>query len=383
MKKRNNDPGLEYMISLGFRPANSMSGVEDQIAHVSDRDTARRIVREIDRRADGNSDNQIFYSMKNADYNISLALTNAFDADIIRKACNWISEHKDFFGASILEVGCDCGVMSCYLAKTFPQSKIVAIDRCEAAIENAKRFAEIQGVDNIIFYACDLADVKDKFDTVFSMRTVHENYIHEEDVVNDLGEQAAIFQSSLLPYALNLSGVLSDDGLLISIERIGRNALLLGWMEALEKAGLLFDITCYEELKCKEVGTDSEFQAFICFKEVESETGARELFDYACANYLDYSKAQYEGWDAKIVFEYKRGTLIEGYYYEYPQYHTKGRLSLWTHKFDPTCLVSYQNNNGNAQTGFHDISDKDGLLEAFKKAVDECKEHGGKVTKME
>ena len=33
--------------------------------------------------------------MKNEDYNLSLAITSAFDADILRKACNWIVENKE------------------------------------------------------------------------------------------------------------------------------------------------------------------------------------------------------------------------------------------------------------------------------------------------
>ncbi len=87
-----------------------------------------------------------FYDFKNSDPEISRALSEAYDGDIIRKACNYISSHKDYFGETILEVGCDCGIISCFLAKSFPDAEIVSIDRCAAAIKIAKDFAKKQGL---------------------------------------------------------------------------------------------------------------------------------------------------------------------------------------------------------------------------------------------
>ena len=63
-----------------------------------------------------------------------------------------------------------------------------------------------------------------------------------------------------------------------------------------------------------------------------------ELFDLACSKYLDYTKAQYFGWDAKIVFENRHGKLIDGYCVEYPQQKFRAKLSAWTHRTDPTGL---------------------------------------------
>lgn len=204
------------------------------------------------------------------------------------------------------------------------------------------------------------------------MRTAHENFVDNEDVVNDLGEQAVIFKKDLAEYASALSSAVSNQGKLISIERFGRNALLLGWMEALESVNLAFDLSCYEELECEEAGELSVFQAFICYKGIECEIGAKELFDYACSKYLDYSLAEYKGHDAKIVFENRRKSLIEGYYLEFPRLHTKARISLWTHNSDDTCIIAYHNNNGDASVSFHDVSQKEELLESMHNAIEEA-----------
>ena len=179
------------------------------------------------------------------------------------------------------------------------------------------------------------------------------------------------------------SNALTEHGLLISIERIGRNALLLGWMKALAEVNLTFDLSCYEELVCTEAGDDSVFQAFVCFKGIESEITAKDLFDFACSKYLDYTLAQYEGWDAKIVFENRRGTLIEGYNVEYTTPPSKVRVSLWTHRTDDTGLVAYQNNNGNVTTTFLDISQKEEMLQSMHDALDESRAYGNvTITEM-
>ena len=371
-----NDPGLLYLQEIGFKRIRGKYGLADRLIKVFGKSKADQIWKQWEKIPNRSKE---FYEFKNSAPEISRAFSEAYDDDIIRKGCNYIAAHKEYFGDTILEVGCDCGIMSCFLAKTFPDAKIVSIDRCDAAIEIARGFAQKQGLNNITFIACDLKDITDTFDTIFSMRTMHENYIADEDIINDLGEQAAIFKDSLFEYASALSNALSDQGRLISVERIGRNALLLGWMEALDDSNLKFDLSCYEELKCMEAGDESVFQAFVCFKGVESNIDSKDLFDYACSKYLDYTKAEYEGWDAKIVYENRRKDLIEGYNLEYSSPPVKVRVSLWTHSTDETCLVAYQNNNGNVTTTFIDISQKEKTLEAMHKALDESRAYGNVV----
>lgn len=383
-KKRTPDSGLKYLMEIGFERIRGEHGLADRFYKVFGKTRTEEIFDIWEGMEVGTKD---FYDFKNSDPKISKALSEAYDGDIIRKACNYIDGHKEYFGPTILEVGCDCGMMSCFLAKTFPESRIVSIDRCEAAIENAKEFAKKQNVDNIAFLASDLRDINDTFDTVFSMRTVHENHDKDEkeDLVNDLGEQAEIYKESLTGYASALSNALSDHGKLISIERIDRNALLLGWMEAMNAVDLEFDVESYEELICEEAGEESSFTAFICEKGKECEIKAKDIFDLACSKYLDYTQAQYGGWDGKIVFENRRGKLIEGYKWEIPSQHGKGRISLWTHANDETGLISYQNTNGNVLTQFLDISQKEGMLKQLHEVLEECRAENKDaiITKMD
>lgn len=390
MAKHIKDPGLQYMMELGFYPAKNMSGVEEQLIKASDRQTAQSFLELIEYRSDDHTDdwnNEEFYAQKNKNYSISQAITSAFDSDILRQVCNWIVANQKYFGKTILEVGCDCGVMSGFLGRLFPDANIVAIDRCEAAIVNAKKLAEKMNICNVSFKACDLRNMDGTFETVFSMRTVNENGIPDDESmrdyeIKDLSEQADVQSAFLSDYCHNLRMRMEKGGRLISIERMWRDAVLLGWMEALHNNGMTFDLSCYTELRCKEVGEDSEFRTFIAFATDEERATPKELFDFACSKYLDYSRGQYEGDDARIVFENRRKDMMEGYLVESQKLGAKAVISLWSHRTDKTCLISYQNNWGHVRVSFHDISHKDELLLGMHGLLKEAREHGDTVQEL-
>ncbi|MBE6993766.1 MAG: methyltransferase domain-containing protein [Ruminococcaceae bacterium] len=65
--------------------------------------------------------------------------------------------------------------MTGFLATTFPESKIVSIDRSSAAIEMARGRIETLGATNVEFRNCSLEYVEEQYDTVFCMRTIQEN----------------------------------------------------------------------------------------------------------------------------------------------------------------------------------------------------------------
>lgn len=70
----------------------------------------------------------------------------------------------------ILEVGTGTGCISIYLAKKFPEIKIVALDISEEALELAKENAKLHNVNNIEFYKADIFQVvpKNKYDVFIS-----------------------------------------------------------------------------------------------------------------------------------------------------------------------------------------------------------------------
>lgn len=385
MGKRKNDPGLEYMISLGLSPAKSSSAMETQLLKVADKNTVWEVLNCIADRGDGD-EKKDFYALKNRDLKLSLGISGAFDSDVLRKACNWIASHADLFVGDILEVGCDCGIMSCFLAKLIPSSRIVSIDRCADAIKIAKELADMQGIKNIEFRSCALSDITEKFDTVFSMRTMHENTSADfkEDIMYGFYEQAELCEKSLLPYASTIRSCLADHGRLVSFERCERTSLLLGWISALLEMGIVIDTNNYEEVHCFELSHNSTFQAFSANVQQTDGIFLINLFVDAIGKYVDFSQPQYWAWDAKILYDLKSADLIEGYIIEDKKTKLRNIVKISNNRFDETCIILHQNNAGQVQTSFHDISAKEELLQLLRSDLEKSKKNPNYViTKLE
>ncbi len=97
---------------------------------------------------------------------------------------------------------------------------------------------------------------------------------------------------------------------------------------------------------------------------------------------MDYSEAEYHDWDAKIVYENRRGALIEGYLIEYHKpVSCKSKIAAWTHATDPTGLLVYLiTGDGKAQLQFFDISNKEEVLQGVRNSIEESKQFDPTVT---
>ncbi len=355
MKTRFKDAGLEYLKQLELKPSRNTWTIIDEISRRFGKEKGDQFATLINERADRNSfieeqdykeADRRFYNTKNEDFALGLYLTGAVDGDIIRKACNWIVEHRDFFGSSILEIGCDIGLISCFLAKTFPNSTITAIDRCENGLAIGQKLAERFGLSNIRFVCTDANELMETFDTVFSMRVMHENHNSLEDTTLLFKQTARVFQEGTNAYAQTLSKLVSDEGNVVSIERCGKNPLLLGWLWALRDNGLLFVPELYSELKCQEFGRESTFEVGVCVKEPTSDISEDDIYNVFCEMFIgefDPLSPQFDGWVAAVMLQNSFGDLVEGYEaYDPKQSNWKfSHNSLWTNPKDSTSVLGY------------------------------------------
>lgn len=311
-----------------------------------------------------------FYAKKDADYNIAMTFSGCYDADIVRKACNWINDHQYAFGDEILEIGCDCGFMTTFLGSLFPNKHILAIDRNPSGIAIAKSNAEKFGLSNIDFMCIDVNDLTNKsFDTIFSMRTMQENSLSvKEDSFNELLPQADIFTKAVQTFANNISSLLKDNGHLVSIERLERNALFLAWIQSLTNASLKIDLDSFTELHCLELGSASIFESLVFCKENISDVDVFMSFMNCVANCIDTSLPQYDGWDAKIMYAFTGGKLIDGIELHDSNTGSKSRAVCRLHKYDNSSILWYINDNGNVHLEYHDVAQKDDCLSAIMSA---------------
>ena len=301
--------GEKHVKRLGIRAINSQDRLEKEGSRIFGNgflDIVHRIQR------DSNSPD---YDVKNSDYDIAMFYSGAYDYHIIVKACDWISEHKECFGKKILEIGCDCGFMTTFLATQFPDCHIVSIDREKNGLEIAKKNCEKFGVTNVEFIQSDLMDLEyGKFDTVFSMRTLSVNIYPKIKDDKDWHQiqYSDRFSVALENFSAKLSSMINENGTFVSIERLWADFTLLGWIKAQKNAGLSVSSEDHAELICRELGEKITLQALIGTKK-NSDQDLCEVFMECFKHHTDTHLGRYFGYEADVMCEYTGRSMLSGY----------------------------------------------------------------------
>ena len=301
--KRAKDAGLMYVQKLGVHPAKRMQDFvnvfERKYGHQASYDYLGTLDVLIEERKIEEK-----YEFKNKDFEKSILYTGMVDADFIRKVANWITENKMYFGNKILDVGCDCGIMSCFLASALPDSEITSIDKGSNAIVVARQLANKMNLNNITFVQGNVKTAElGAFDTVISMRTLQEN--REKDIEAacwDIEDMCSHIRTEIAEYTSRLSGLVGDDGSLIMIERSDIDPFFLAYLLELNENGMQIITDVYQHIITNEVGEEAHFQAGI-FKRGEKQSKEEvTVFWESCFN-VEPNAKEYEEWNADYVFE--------------------------------------------------------------------------------
>lgn len=375
-KKRNIDPGLQYLQQIGFNRITGKYGLADRFKKIFGDTEAKRIWDKWESMSSGSVE---FYNFKNSDPEISKAFSEAYDGDIIRKACNYISSHKDFFGGSILEVGCESGYMTGFLAKSFPEAKIVSIDRSSAAIEVTSKKLQSMGISNVELRNCSLEEVSEKFDTVFCMRTIQEN-INDEEMPftgEPLIYQFFCYAGLTEKYTSQLLSRLNEDGSLCVFERVAHDPLMCGWMIELNQKefGMLPD--SYMEFSCEEAGEHNTFQSFICKHGNKKEINEIIQLWYEALEINYEGKTIISGWNALAYLNDNAGEMLRGVRILNKDGEQVGRFAAFLDRDgDPTILYLNAPGGSEMQLFSFDISIKDDVLKRLQDVVDHNVKNG-------
>lgn len=281
--KKKKDAALEYMLQLGITPAKSASGAREQIRRVMDVDALTRLLEsdEADR------DPAAFYRFKNQTLDAGLTFSGAFSGEILRKMCAEIDAHPECFRRSpgaeatgpeegpaagnrgssgrsrILEVGCDCGIIACFLAKRFPEARITGLDRCEESVAAAQELAARLRLTNAEFLTGTPETLSPGFDAVVTLRTMHENCVVADEETLSPEEYEKACTEALEGYAAALSALLVPGGRLFTVERADTEELLRAWQAALAAAGITVLPESRKDLACSEAGVPSPLARLI------------------------------------------------------------------------------------------------------------------------
>ena len=375
------DQGSKYLNEIGFTPFYDKKGLKPHWKEIFGEKEARRLDSARKKIEEGSPE---FYDFKNSNPELSKSYSEFYDGEILRNACNYVYEHQQYFGKTILEVGCDTGIMSCFLAKTFPEATIVSIDRNPGGIALAKDQAEKLGIGNIEFINCSLNDLDEKFDTVFSMRTMHENDDGDyPDIYAPFSKQCMGYAKIIHDYAKQLSFHIQDNGFLCSFERIEHNALLYSWFIELNSCGCGVLKDTYTEFECKEANSKGIFQAFVCQNEkrIDPEEIYQLLLDPLKSGQTSDNVIQ--GFYGLAYLDKHAGKLIHGKRF-FDGSGLAARFAVFTDRDDKNRLLFL---HAGGDQGFYvqiaNINDKDTLLETIQHHVDIAEYFGLRIEEID
>lgn len=108
-----------YMQEIGLKYVKSSNEFIAGLAVRTNKDYTQKVAAELNSRAKhSNSSNMVFYKIKNETFDGSIYISAAFDGGLFRHLGNLIIDYTELFDSKqILDLACDCGIVTCFIAK--------------------------------------------------------------------------------------------------------------------------------------------------------------------------------------------------------------------------------------------------------------------------
>ena len=222
------------------------------------------------------------YTVKNKDLETTMNFAGHY-YDLYRQFFAWFIDFKNSYdknldGKKILDLGCDNGITTCFVANLYPNSEIIGVDKCKKGIKCAEEIAQKLGVENVKFEAVDAKKVdkffkEEKFDLVISNRSMLEitnlpklkSFWSIDEVENSI-----VVANSVLKFFKSVEKVMTHDAKLITFERLDGLEEILNFIKSMHASGLYADIDAMCKIQFNELN-DVEQMPLIVFDKAERD----------------------------------------------------------------------------------------------------------------
>lgn len=367
MGKRQLEPMAEYLRDLGVRPLrNERQFFDYLISELGEADT-NDFFRWMEIRG-GAPDQKYeamtqeeretaFYEYKNKMFKRSFAITIASDYEFIRSVGDWIKSRTADFKGEVLDLGCDIGILTCFIAKLHPECRIVGVDRCAKALGHAKEVASRIGIKNVEFLSPD--EIKGrKFDTVFTSRTLQENGINKPyPEYETLVVKAATVCDCISGdgYPEHVVSFMRDTAKLLVVFVNDLDTRFLGNLLALQEAGVRIESDSHLSItqQARKETSQSAWLQCAVFSKAEGLEDREESFkllqtyaDLKTKAGFDWGTAIYHDDDSATIQFFKCGTLIRGFRYKLPGGDVTLAQNVMYRNRDDETAFWYESHNG-------------------------------------
>lgn len=205
-----------------------------------------------------------FYATIFSDYELALTFSG-LRISLYQAVIDWIlvclSESNP---QKILDAGCGNGILTCFLAKRFPDATIIGIDISAEGIEQARKLALNLSLTNIKFEVGDIKDFSfdatDSFDLILSVAALE------------------VTSPFLIKQLHNLCKHLSEDGLMLNFEKLSNPQIQKYFVQALGESGICADLEKSKWLSYENAdGDEIHLPAFASTKKSDQEPISNDL----------------------------------------------------------------------------------------------------------
>lgn len=265
-----------YMRALDLKYYKNTNDFLANLMMKTDKNYVKELAETLNSRAQGqNSDNTYFYKLKNKSLDGSLCVSAAFDSGLFRHLGNMIIDEAQYFNGTVLDIGCDCGMVTCFIAQQYPDCRVVGVDCNELAVNNARGLAQRLGLNNVEFAVADIYDytLDTKADVVTSFRGLLDIAQRQTSGVSVIGERGArenAYQAAFSPLAKSISNNIADNGIIISIERYTAMYGWLGWMQALAEQNICPIVDKCDKMVAQDISSAKNYSVTFAQKNLTS-----------------------------------------------------------------------------------------------------------------
>lgn len=230
-------------------------------------------------------DEESFYHAIYQNYDTAFSFAG-LRISLYQSVSDWVIKSlDDYVPRTILDAGCGNGILTCFLARLYPDAKILGVDINESAVKHAQTLAEKLKLENVQFKVGDTAkdefrtDTKTgSFDLILSVASMGPDQEFDFSISADDSSLAAWFSDRGLKYSspqlANLASQLSQNGWLLTSEKLVNAKSQLSWMAALKNASIFPDIEKSEWLSYECIEGDIVSLPAIACRGVKSASDA-------------------------------------------------------------------------------------------------------------
>jgi len=154
---------INYMNKLGLKAFKNNRQFWDHLNRKHAKEVVQQLEQTLKDQAEGKVSDDAVFELKNSSLSLSLDMSN-ISADLYKKYFDWFANRKGPAPKKILNVGCDNGIVTCFLAVLYPEAEVVGVDGRSTAIECANELSSQLALSNVSFKQIQLNELSNHFD---------------------------------------------------------------------------------------------------------------------------------------------------------------------------------------------------------------------------